>query len=264
MLSKLLKYEVKATSRAFLPLFGVLLLFTAINKIFFLLNPSDFSLPQGIVMTVYIITLVGIAVMTLLITIQRFYKNLLGDEGYLMFTLPVRPWQLIASKLMVSGLWSVVSAAVAVLSILVMTIDDLRSLFEACRSMSDILESVLGIPSAAFLAELLLAMLGSLASGIMVVYLSIALGHQLNSKKLLGSFGAFLAVTTAIQSVTTLLIWLFGKLSEHTGVFDWLMDLGASALTHLGMWTTILYEAVIIAVCFALTNWLLNKKLNLE
>ena len=81
-------------------------------------------------MMVYVITLIGIFVATMLITIQRFYKSLLGDEGYLMFTLPVRPWQLITSKLIVSALWSIVSCVVAVGSIMVMAIglDDLRDL----------------------------------------------------------------------------------------------------------------------------------------
>jgi hypothetical protein len=56
--------------------------------------------------------------MTLIVLIQRFYKNLLGDEGYLMFTLPVQSWSHILSKLAVSMLWTVVSGGVALCSIL--------------------------------------------------------------------------------------------------------------------------------------------------
>lgn len=42
--------------------------------------------------------MVALFVLTMIVIIQRFYKGLLCDEGYLMFTLPVKPWQLIATK----------------------------------------------------------------------------------------------------------------------------------------------------------------------
>lgn len=42
---------------------------------------------------------VAIVVLTAMIIIQRFNKNLIGDEGYLMFTLPVSHVQLLTSKL---------------------------------------------------------------------------------------------------------------------------------------------------------------------
>ena len=40
MLGKLLKYELKATGRLLLPLYGVLLLFSVINRIFFAVDRS--------------------------------------------------------------------------------------------------------------------------------------------------------------------------------------------------------------------------------
>ena len=92
MLSKLLKYELKATGRIFLPLFLALLLFAGINR--FTLSPDEFDAPAMISMIMYIIIMVGMFVMTFIMMIQRFYKNLLSDEGYLMLTLPVKPWNI--------------------------------------------------------------------------------------------------------------------------------------------------------------------------
>ena len=270
MLGKLLKYEVRATGRTFLPLFAVLFLFTVINKIFFIIQPHNFSLPQGISMTVYVITLIGIFVATLLITIQRFYKNLLGDEGYLMFTLPVRPWQLITSKLIVSALWSVVSCIVAVCSIMVMAIglDDLRDFPAAWRFIWQNMDKWFGLSPLAFFIELVLLMLAGLALSILVVYLSIALGHQLNSKKLLGSFGAFLVVTTAIQTVTMVGISLLPHighwLDRGFGFYRWMNTLSVDTVAHMGMWCGIAYEVFFSAICFFVTNHLLTKHLNLE
>lgn len=265
MLGKLLKYEIRATGRTFLPLFAVLFLFTVINKIFFIISPNEFSFPQGISMMVYVITLVGIFVATMLITIQRFYKNLLGDEGYLMFTLPVKTWELITSKLIVSGIWSIVSCIVACFSICVMAIgmDDLRAFPEAWRQIWHDFDKWFGLSPLAFFLELVLLMLAGLALGILVVYLSIALGHQLNNKKLLGSFGAFLVVTTVIQSISAVAITVLSGL-EELGMFNWVGHLSLDTIMHMGMWCGILYEVFFAAVCFVLTNLLLSKRLNLE
>ena len=35
------------------------------------------------------VAIIGVCVMSLVVMVQRFYKNLLGDEGYVMLTLPV-------------------------------------------------------------------------------------------------------------------------------------------------------------------------------
>ena len=88
MLGKLLKYEIKATARLFLPLYAALLVFSIINRF---LNPFAISKPIdnmsaqlfiGIIsMTFYYVLLVGTLVMTVVIMIQRFYKNLLGMKG---------------------------------------------------------------------------------------------------------------------------------------------------------------------------------------
>ena len=127
MLAKLLKHEFKATARIFLPLYLILLIFGLINRIF---NVFDIfgdsisfnmqSILSVISSIIYFTLIVAIIVMTLVIMIQRFYKNLLGDEGYLMFTLPVKPWQHIVSKLIIAMLWSGLSLIVIISSIAIL------------------------------------------------------------------------------------------------------------------------------------------------
>lgn len=263
MLKKLMKYELKATARTFLPLFAVLILFSVINKLFFLINPNDFTIPQGLSMTVYFITLVGIGVATLLITVQRFYKNLLGDEGYLMFTLPVEPWQLVLSKLLISGFWCIASAVAALISIFVMMLgmNDLKLLAEAIAGAANNMRMALGTSPVPVFIELALLGLLAVASWILVVYLSVALGHQVHKNKLLASFGAFLVVTTIVQAVTSFVLWLlvqgdvFSKVLHH---------LSNAQIMHLGLCSVIAAELVLGGICFALTEKLLRSRLNLE
>ena len=86
MLGKLMKYEFMATGRTFLPLFAALILVSIVNR---LLSSLGLNVPSAIGTVVSVILMVGVAVVTLLITLQRFRNNLLSNEGYLMMTLPV-------------------------------------------------------------------------------------------------------------------------------------------------------------------------------
>lgn len=89
MLGKLIKYDVKALVKILGPLWGVLLVMGLIFEI----GMSDLS-PIGNGMMVFSLVvifavIVGIFVISVIIIIQRFWKGLLKEEGYLMFTLPV-------------------------------------------------------------------------------------------------------------------------------------------------------------------------------
>ena len=119
MLGKLMKYEIKATSRTFLPLYFVLLVSALINRLLGPLTQDSIRIPNIISMSLYVIILIGMFVMTFIVMISRFYKNLLSDEGYLMFTLPVKTWQHISGKLIISVIWITISFIMAIASIFI-------------------------------------------------------------------------------------------------------------------------------------------------
>lgn len=105
MLSKLLKYEFKATCRIYGGLYLAILAVAALLGAFFRFPALASDFPFAVVTIVYLMLCVAIAVITALTIIQRFTRNLLGREGYLMHTLPVTPAQLILSKLISSMVW---------------------------------------------------------------------------------------------------------------------------------------------------------------
>ena len=95
MLGKLLKYELKATSRVFIPLYIAILVVSIVNGLS--LNLEILNI-QGLATIVLMCLFISLFVITIVVTIQRFNKNLLKDEGYLMFTLPVSSKHLVLSK----------------------------------------------------------------------------------------------------------------------------------------------------------------------
>ena len=92
MLKKLTKHELYATGRIFLPIYAIMLLLSLINRVLF--GIDNISRPlntlRGFMVAAYVISIIATLVVTFVIMILRFYRNLMSDEGYLMFTLPVK------------------------------------------------------------------------------------------------------------------------------------------------------------------------------
>ena len=116
---KLLKYEWKACARICLPLYGVLILMSFVTHLLYSIPQNStfgFMLP-AISSMLYMGVMMAAFVVTAVILIQRFYKNLLGSEGYLMFTLPVTVSQHLFSKTIIAVVMIGLSGLSAFLSI---------------------------------------------------------------------------------------------------------------------------------------------------
>lgn len=268
MLSKLIKYEIKATGRIFLPFFLSLLLFALITKLISALSPQQWNTTPAILsMIIYVIIMAGMFIMTFVVMIQRFYKNLLSDEGYLMFTLPVRPWQHIVSKLLVSVLWMAASAIAAVISILILAYEKgavTEIIGHFAQAWSE-LNQLLGASLYLLALEMVVVTLCGLFSCILLVYASLAVGHLFRGHKILASFGAFIVLNTLAQilflflSLTPSTITNFFNIhlnADSIAGFQWLMEL---ALAY-----GILLYGLLSAAYFLITNFILSKRLNLE
>lgn len=265
MLAKLMKYEIKATARWFLPLYVTILIFALLNKFIFI-NPlvnnpqiyssnSFASIIRGIIsslsMFVYVLLFLGIFVTTLIVVIQRFYKSLLGDEGYLMFTLPVKSWQHILNKLLVSMLWHFASSLVALCSILILIPElDLTEISYVFGQIKELI-GISGIIIIILFVSLAIIM------SILKIYCAISLGHLFNKYKLLLSFGMYLGIDTITQLVTLIIIVLVSRLTyvatiSHVLEFKYILV------------TAAFVTALFAAGYFALTSYLIKRKLNLE
>ncbi len=123
----------------------------------------------------------------LVFIIDRFYKGLLGNEGYLMFTLPVPSAAHIASKALTSMIFSVASAIVALLSgVLLMAVltplnfsDVAQAFQEAGRYLR-----VNPLPAGTgwVVAEFIVYTLIAAAVSILQIYTAISIGHLAKKK----------------------------------------------------------------------------------
>lgn len=277
MLGKLMKYEFKATRRVFLPLFGLILVFAAISRFFFSYNldrqqnsSTSAAAVTSIISTLIYAILIAVAfLMTLVVMIQRFQHNLLNDEGYLSFTLPVKVHSHISCKMIVSLVWIVLSVVVTILSIMIFASDErlISNFWEGIREMWQAI-SAYGAQCWALLAEYFLLALISALHEILKIYTCITLGNFSSKHKLLAGFGVYLGFNIVEQVISTM---TFGNLN----IFDILglalfgssyIRTAESAISYqlVHLWIPILFAAVLGTAYYFFTNWLLSKKLNLE
>ncbi|GAA0077409.1 hypothetical protein UT300005_17870 [Clostridium sp. CTA-5] len=270
MLGKLMKYEIKATGRILLPLYGVLLAFTLINKLFIRNNWNTLDtstlggIPAVLSIFAYGVTMAAIFIVTFFIIIQRFYKNLLGDEGYLMHTLPVSTWKNISSKLLIGVFWTVISGIVAILSIFILAFSfsnfDFNFFNELGKVFSEIYKEV-GISGFMLFLEFILAVFIQMAMGIIMIYASISIGHLFNKRKLLSSFGAFIVLNIIMNTITSVLgITFSGKLEIYANT----INQNSLGLFHGIVWGAIAVNLIFFICYFFITNYIVKNKLNLE
>ncbi|MFQ9411743.1 MAG: hypothetical protein ACLR1T_12790 [Evtepia gabavorous] len=128
MLRKLLKHEFRATARVMIPLYLITVLLAVLTRATALwaemvtfdgmLGRNFLALLSGIIIFGFVLALIATFVVAVILAILRFRSNLMADEGYVMFTLPVSTHTLVWSKLIVSAVWFLGAVVVDVLSLL--------------------------------------------------------------------------------------------------------------------------------------------------
>ena len=264
MLGKLTKYEIKATARIFLPLYAGLLLFALINKVFIEINllQTKMAFLSAISGMIYFFIIVATFIITLVVMIQRFYKNLLSDEGYLMFTIPVTPSKHIISKMIVSILWAVVSVIAAVLSVLVLgyrkgIFGDIGTLIVDFFKLPLERSSPILLTGGLFL----LVILAALVVFVLQIYASLALGHLAGKHRVLLSFVAYLVISMIWQTLMSIGMIILASIHP---LVSWVGGLQSVHQVQLFMEGILIISLIQSILLYITTNVILSKKLNLE
>lgn len=261
MLKTLFKHEMKASSRLLLPLYLVLIVLTIMDRIVLSLDIFNGALAivPGFVTFAYILALVAIVVVSFVIIVLRFYKNLMTDEGYLMFTLPVKAHELINSKLIVSIIWTIASivAIFASLFAVFATPSRIDLLLEAMEKVIDSYKDSFGSFGVLLIIEIIIMTILSLINNILQIYASIALGQLFNGHKVLGSFAAYIGISTVMQVVVTVVMIIASVIFKKSFT-------AIDSIPQIIFPITIFFLLVLNVAYYYVTNYMFKKKLNLE
>ena len=282
MLGKLMKYEFRATGRVFLPMYAVLLVMSVLARIFYSGRFGAFSDQHfGVLLLRIAVTLLmvmlftAVAVVTLALILRRFGRNLLGREGYLMNVLPVSPWQHVTGKLIVSGIWFLLSILAGTLAMAIMLsavpgLDFKIGWAEMWRSLREGW-SFFRAEGASFrvvilLAELILLVLSRVALFILSVYAAMCLGQLANRHRVWLGVGCWIGINTLISIVQSVyFVAAFGSGGERLFGDDrvW-TTLSALTQANIQLGLFLLISLCFCALLFFVTGRILQKRLNLQ
>lgn len=303
MKRKLIKYELMATARLYLPLFLVMAVSALLGRLSLwqmpwvvVSEPQRFSVGASIgrsdamgqlwgtlatfVIFFYILVMLGALVVHFIITLQRFWKSLLGDEGYLMFTLPVTAGDLLWAKAVSAFLWSIATVLMIAAAILI--------LLWHPRMVSAIRYQLAQIPPDSW--SLIHQMLRSIFppvlrpvlvieffvngfGGLFLLYAAMAMGHTVRRHKVLAALASYAAITMVIGTAASLLMGaLFPILASGVSELELFMSTPELLLFArqmgdflTGVWSFVLVADLATAVgTFLLARHLLTTQLNLE
>ncbi len=228
----------------------------------------------------YFILLIAPAIVLLIYTALRFYRNLFTDEGYLMHTLPVKKWELITAKGLVAVIWNVITTITTLLAVfLVVLLISMSSQYGGV-TWADITESFAqffheAIPIVKEMFRMPVWMVALLFLGNFIVgafyntlllYASVSIGHLWKKHPMAGTVLSYIGFYLAISFLTS--AFSINSLNLTMGNIFFASDstayasMGDYILSVLG--NSYLVSAIGILVFYSITEWIISHKLNLD
>lgn len=244
MLGKLIKYDLQSALKKLGPLYLALLALSVLAGI-----SIRFSVTENwvftIIMIVYFITMIVCWAIPIFILASHFRRNLMEEEGYLMFSLPVSTLEHIVAKV-ISALICLVTCSIAValsfgiIGLIAADMNDIKALIEAIGELLSMDIDYLEITKNA-IKVMIMMILGSVQI-ITQIYAAIAIGHLVKDHETLGAVGAFIGMSAILSFIVNQI-----PMPDFMTAF----------------WPFYL-EAAIVIVIFTVITWIvLDRNLNL-
>lgn len=257
MLGKLLKHEWIATIRKYAMFYLVLGIMTVLAGGIHAI-PADnfvFNMGEGLILVLYVITVLAVVFCSTGMAVVRFYKNMVTDEGYLTFTLPVKVEELVLSKFIVAFVWQIITVVLCTASLFLVFVPghiEMEELIEVISTVFDQFGSLVPV--------FFLMLFFTLMYQLVFYYFCIAVGQLFGSYKIVWSVVTYCVVNFALEMVLVVImlgifaIIGFDKVDAYMSSVD-----GMTTFYSISVGWTILLGAL----AYFVTCRLLKKKLNL-
>ena len=276
MLRKLYKYDLKSVSLLLVILHAVLLVYTVIGRIgiFIAERAQAFVSPEasrlwGIAGAFYIVGFIlfilAIVIATVVYLAVRIQKNLFSDEGYLTHTLPVKPTQILWSKVFVIWTWSVIDFICVMISVftLITYKDTLPEILKGASTFFGTLFGSFGFTN--WLEEVITLLAGlSQYFGFypLLLLFAMCLGNLFKSHKIMGTLLSFFGLNIVLSFLSTMITFIIPGLSPFMQAN--LTQDTLSVYSGRLMIFTLVWNILFSAIFFVGSRYILTKKLNLD
>lgn len=278
MLAKLIKYDLKSMLRTMFPLWAAVLVVSILFGIQLIIIAPDQGATfmdgqNGILFLILSLLLFGVFtamfVLNIIVVIQRFWRGLLKEEGYLMFTLPVSTRFLIISKALSALIINMISVVASFLCIfLIVTLGAFAtrnnlSVFWFVDLWNSIMDSLDGsiLDKTGWVLYWIIVGLLNLLDNTYHAYAAMSIGQMSNKNRFITSIIAYLGLSFAVSTVTVPLM-SFGY-PDNLFRFNW-FTISTQQITLPVLLLGLMVNIVQIAAYHVITEFILTKNLNLE
>lgn len=291
MFKKLFKYDFKAIKRVALPVSLITLAVSIIGSLDLVLLMNSFKRSLegtedsgffALLSAVGMIGLYGVffiialgPVVIQVITLVDYYKTTATDEAYLTFTLPVKPVQLILSKLLSSMLWIAVGTVAALLSVGIIAIVgiitgsvmiDPAAWQEFTAEFEMIFEPMLdqlftGGSLAGMIIIAIISVIVTAFNSQLLYFMAIFIGSTITRKnKAIAAIGCILAVNLVYGMINGIITAIISFIATGSGALS-----GSPAVAmNLNTGLTTFFSAAFAVAFFFVLKHMMEKRLNLD
>lgn len=234
MLKKLIKYDFKNTKRFMIPICLLAIVGGIISAALIYTSSEE----TGVFLT--LMGLTGLSVAATIFMINYFRKSLYSTEGYLTHTLPATAQEIVASKMIVAGIW----VLLFVLSSFIATVICAPGGFINPNSPSVII-------------DILLTIYMIFAFSLMLTSFLFAIFSCISFSRLYCKFKGF--GTAMLSGVTCLVLFIIYYVIFIFNMDSWYFD-----YIDLFSITSLIISIVFIAIFYATSVHIIGKKLNMD
>ena len=270
-IGKVIKYDLKHSSKKLLPLYGVLLVLGLLTGLcisptrteeFFggeiMSNNTRDWITVSIGFAYYVVACVA-AIMTIVVIARRFKQSMLEDEAYLNLSLPVTMGEHLWGKFITGFIWMFTCCVVTYLSVLFCFIrlglpDIFRELGEALPEMIQELHRY-NLTIGKIIGMGLLMSFAGTCFLITLIFVVNSFGLVIKGRQ---GFWKFLIIVGLLYIDG----WIFRLVPTFDSRFMTEAAIGNAAMKSFGIFSLIMI--VLSAIYFAVTQFMFTKKLNLD
>lgn len=275
MLGKLIKDECKSYRFPFGIVFLTGVIFTIFMKIICMLPYQQEAKEVIQIFSAYgyyyIVMLISVAAQVLIVI--RFYSTMVGDRGYLTWTLPVSSSTHIWAKLIGGMIWQLLANIVTIVLLVIFYVgdywlwsEDIRADFNGV-TIGGLASELMDLFKPEYLIPIVLAILAMIAWSVMsflLIYMCIAVGQLFGKWRIPASIGCYFVIMIGLQVISVIgviLISMSGVFFENA---NFNFNLSGVAVCSIIFGIMFLIGLGIDAILFAVTNNIFKKHLNLE
>lgn len=272
---KLLKYDLKATSRLIIPITIISLVLGLISRILlgasakqaidsFNSNTSLMYMLTGLATMLVFFILIILSIVIFWVIVTNFWSSLFSDEGYLYHTLPVKPYQLLLSKLLCANIWQILMLFVIIIFTAgALTLIPKEEIMSFINNFSSFMTEIPYADAVKLVNMIIMyAILAFLSVNVqyLIIFMSMAAGQLVNEHKKLVSFGCYIGISIGIQTISQSLTAMF-LITPNTQANTY------NYYTDMLFYPQIILIIINLAICISLfmgISYIFKNKLNLE